>query len=65
MIAWIGKAVRVEGKVISAEDLTIDGDVEGGSLMAGQSVGMVKEEEPVAQIVATLIAESEEALTRR
>lgn len=27
--AWIGKAVRVEGKVISAEDLTIDGDVEG------------------------------------
>ena len=43
----------------------IDGDVEGGSLMAGQSVGMVKEEEPVAQIVATLMAESEEALTRR
>ena len=27
--AWIGKAVRVEGKVISAEDLVIDGDVEG------------------------------------
>ena len=43
----------------------IDGDVEGGSLMAGQSVGMVKEEEPVARIVATLMAESEEALTRR
>lgn len=43
----------------------IDGDVEGGSLMAGQSVGMVKEEEPVAQIVATLMAECEDALTRR
>ena len=43
----------------------IDGDVEGGSLMAGQSVGMVKEEEPVAQIVATLMAECEEALARR
>ncbi len=43
----------------------IDGDVENGSLMAGQSVGMVKEEEPVAQIIATLMAESEEALTRR
>ena len=27
--AWIGKAVRVEGKVITAEDLTIDGDVYG------------------------------------
>lgn len=43
----------------------IDGDVEGGSLMAGQSVGMVKEEEPVAQIVATLMAECEDARTRR
>jgi cytoskeletal protein CcmA (bactofilin family) len=29
MVAWIGKAVRVEGRVISEEDLTIDGDVEG------------------------------------
>lgn len=43
----------------------IDGDVENGSLMAGQSVGMVKEEEPVAQIVASLLAESEAALTGR
>jgi enoyl-[acyl-carrier protein] reductase II len=43
----------------------IDGDVEHGSLMAGQSVGMVSEEEPVAQIIATLMRESEEALGRR
>ncbi len=43
----------------------IDGDVEGGSLMAGQSVGMVKSEEPVADIIAALMAESEEALARR
>ena len=43
----------------------IDGDVEGGSLMAGQSVGMVTQEEPVAEIVATLMAESEAALARR
>jgi enoyl-[acyl-carrier protein] reductase II len=43
----------------------IDGDIENGSLMAGQSVGMVKEEEPVAQIVAKLMAESEAALSRR
>ena len=27
--AWIGGSVRVEGKVISTEDLTIDGHVEG------------------------------------
>jgi enoyl-[acyl-carrier protein] reductase II len=43
----------------------IDGDVENGSLMAGQSVGMVKAEEPVAEIIAQLMAESEEALSRR
>jgi enoyl-[acyl-carrier protein] reductase II len=43
----------------------IDGDVENGSLMAGQSVGMVTAEEPVSDIVATLMRESEEALSRR
>lgn len=43
----------------------IDGDVERGSVMAGQSVGMVNEEEPVAQIIAQLMAESEIALNRR
>ena len=43
----------------------IEGDVENGSLMAGQSVGMVKAEEPVAEIIAQLMAESEEALGRR
>jgi enoyl-[acyl-carrier protein] reductase II len=43
----------------------IDGDVENGSLMAGQSVGMVTQEEPVAEIIATLMRESEEALSRR
>jgi enoyl-[acyl-carrier protein] reductase II len=43
----------------------IDGDVENGSLMAGQSVGMVTQEEPVAEIVAALMAESEAALGRR
>ena len=43
----------------------IDGDVEHGSLMAGQSVGMVKSEEPVAQIMATLIEEAAQALSQR
>ena len=43
----------------------IDGDVEGGSLMAGQSVGMVTKEEPVAEIIAQLMSESETALGRR
>ena len=43
----------------------IDGDIENGSLMAGQSVGMLKEEEPAADIIAKLMAESEDALLRR
>lgn len=43
----------------------IDGDVENGSVMAGQSVGMVTKEEPVADIIAELMTESEAALTRR
>ena len=40
----------------------IDGDVENGSLMAGQSVGMVTSEQPVAEIVAELMAQCEAAL---
>ena len=43
----------------------IDGDIENGSLMAGQSVGMVTEEEPAAVIVDRLLAECEAALTQR
>jgi enoyl-[acyl-carrier protein] reductase II len=43
----------------------IDGDVESGSIMAGQSVGMVTREEPVAEIIATLLGECEAALAQR
>lgn len=43
----------------------IDGDIDNGSLMAGQSVGMVKAEEPVAEIIAQLMVQSEDALARR
>ena len=43
----------------------IDGDVERGSVMAGQSVGMVKREEPVAEIIAELVDEAALALERR
>ena len=42
----------------------IDGDVENGSVMAGQSVGMVKAEESVAEIIKTLTEEAETALAR-
>ncbi|WP_294261676.1 nitronate monooxygenase [uncultured Sphingomonas sp.] len=43
----------------------IDGDVEHGSLMAGQSVGMVTKEEPVADIIAALMNEAAAALEKR
>jgi enoyl-[acyl-carrier protein] reductase II len=43
----------------------IDGDIEGGSIMAGQSVGMVNREEPVAAILAELAAEAAAALESR
>ena len=42
----------------------IDGDVEEGSLMAGQSVGFVKAVQPVAAIIAELVNEAEAALAR-
>ncbi len=40
----------------------IDGDVENGSVMAGQSVGMVKKEQPTSEILQELIAQAAEAL---
>ena len=42
----------------------IEGDVENGSVMAGQSVGMVTKEEPAADIIAELMGQCEAALAR-
>jgi enoyl-[acyl-carrier protein] reductase II len=43
----------------------VEGDVETGSVMAGQSVGMVTAEEPVASIIESLVTEAEAALSGR
>jgi enoyl-[acyl-carrier protein] reductase II len=43
----------------------IDGDIETGSLMAGQSVGMVTREQPTAEIIEELIGQALAALTTR
>ena len=43
----------------------IDGDIERGSVMAGQSVGMVNREEPVAAIIQELVDEAAAALESR
>ncbi len=43
----------------------IDGDIENGSLMAGQSVGMVEKEQPVAEIIDELVIQAVHALESR
>ncbi len=43
----------------------IDGDVEGGSLMAGQSVGMVTKEQPTAEIIQDMVEDAIRALLER
>jgi enoyl-[acyl-carrier protein] reductase II len=43
----------------------IDGDVENGSVMAGQSVGMVNAEQTTAEIIAELVTQAEAALIAR
>lgn len=54
VMAWIGKAVRVEGKVIGGEDLTIDGDVEGSIQLGGHCLTIGQD----ANIKADLIAKT-------
>lgn len=41
----------------------IEGDIENGSLMAGQSVGMVTREQPTAEIIEELIAQAATMMT--
>jgi len=52
--AWIGTALTVEGKVISTQDLTIDGAVEGTIELGnhGLTIG------PAAKITADLVAQT-------
>jgi enoyl-[acyl-carrier protein] reductase II len=43
----------------------IDGDIENGSLMAGQSVGMVTREQPTAEILSEIVDQAIDALAAR
>ena len=43
----------------------VDGDVEQGSVMAGQSVGMVTRVQKTADIIAELVGQARDALARR
>jgi enoyl-[acyl-carrier protein] reductase II len=42
----------------------VDGDVSAGSLMAGQSVGLVDRVQPIQEIIDELVHETEEELVR-
>lgn len=50
---WVGSLRRA----------AVDGDVEDGSLMAGQSVGLVNRVQPLREILRELVAEADQALT--
>ena len=43
----------------------IDGDIENGSVMAGQSIGLVSREQPVAEIFEELVGQAVDVLARR
>jgi enoyl-[acyl-carrier protein] reductase II len=43
----------------------IDGDIENGSMMAGQSVGLVSREQSTHDIITELIAQAVDALVER
>ncbi len=43
----------------------VDGDIQNGSIMAGQSVGLVKKIQPTSEILEDLITQAVQALVRR
>jgi enoyl-[acyl-carrier protein] reductase II len=46
----------------SLRDAAVDGDVEHGSLMAGQSVGIVNRVQPLREILQDLVNEADQGL---
>ncbi len=48
----------------SLRSAVIDGDVEGGSMMAGQSVGLMNEIKPMKKLIADLMQDAEDELQR-
>jgi len=52
--AWIGKALHLEGRIISDEDLTIDGEIEGSIEVGGHNLTIG----PGASVKADLAAKT-------
>jgi cytoskeletal protein CcmA (bactofilin family) len=53
--AWVGKALRLEGKIISKEDLRIDGEVEGSIEVGGHDLTIGAEAVVKTNLVARVI----------
>ena len=47
----------------SLRKAVIDGDIHNGSLMAGQSVSLVKKIQPVNEIICEIVKQAEEQIT--
>ena len=67
-----GAITKIEGQLQiehfwagALKKAVIDGDIESGSLMAGQSVGMVNSEQPAQTIMNELLDQALEVLRKR
>jgi cytoskeletal protein CcmA (bactofilin family) len=55
VVAWVGKSVRFKGTLISSEDMTIDGHVEGSIEVRGQGLTVGPDAHIRANIVANTV----------
>jgi len=53
--AWIGKALHIEGRIVSRENLTIDGEVEGTIELGEHSLDNLGPRDPLAVLVYPLV----------
>jgi cytoskeletal protein CcmA (bactofilin family) len=58
MTAWIGKSLKIEGRIVSEEDLTIDGVVEGTIVLGDHSLTVGSAATVKADLTARVITVS-------
>jgi len=56
--AWIGKALHIEGKIVSRENLTIDGEVEGTIELGAHSLDIGAGAVVTADLIAKTVTVS-------
>jgi cytoskeletal protein CcmA (bactofilin family) len=60
MTAWVGKSLKIQGHIVSEDDLTIDGDVEGTIVVGDHTLHVG----PGATVKADLTAASSPSAAR-